>query len=204
MLLNPPNYPENQDTQAKPVGRKIAKAPSALSPPSVGLRSPEPTKKREAPSSLQNLEFLSSDFVVIPNLCNLSCKALAPAINRMNAYGSGELPADETTASDPAFQLAKLFHQAALGPSGQDFYKLMLILEDPWNIRSIGFPELVWRISSLILNLEARTEDHAAEADAYIREITTAAGTCENLEWAKDCRLLEDELKKWIYAGALR
>jgi len=160
--------------------------------------------KEERFSGLPQLTYLISQPIGSIDLCHIGCKDLPDAMNRIRDYGKGRYQIAATLEDDPAFQLAKLVHQAAFGPAGKEFFELIgQIQKDPYSLKSLGVVSFLWRIDAIKSEFEKRGKSRALEADALIDTLKNIAAQCDDRTWNQDCRHLESEIGAWINEGAL-
>lgn len=185
-----------------------SQAQSASLPPKAELAESEAERReislREQdagqPQQLRNIELLLSEpMEALPDLCRLRCEQVGPALGRMQQYQSGASP--PTERDDPAYLLAKLLFQRAMGSSGKAMIKMMVLFQDPSWVRALALrprdlAEMVVAFGYLE-DGDKQLSEQAKAADAYVESLRLASSSCEERTWPDTCRGLEQRLADW-------
>lgn len=155
---------------------------------------------------LRALNYLMAEPIERIELCHLDCTDLESAFNRYQSYFRGQFSTDdESIHSDPAFQLACAFNQAALGPVGKELFKLFSEIQDnPYSWSSFELLKFTFRIDDIYREFEERGISRAYEADTFISRLKNAVSSCNIDVWKSECRDFENDLSSWIVDGALK
>lgn len=194
-----------QETKQTFANRNGTQKPAASIKPTEAMAVRNLEKAARESHHKQFLAVLSEPVGEI-NLCFKTCAELDSAMVRILDYTKGRFDADNLPENDPAFQLAKLMNQAALGPATRKMFELIYrIKEDGTFLRTLGLAKLIFQLDEIRTEFaERRKSTRISEATALDERLKYESKYCSERSLPARCARLNSEIAEWIESGATK